>query len=115
LYYESFRTDDVITPERKLQVHNAWVQYSEDKAGVQVDYSGLKPFDITLGGGVTVRRDSGATLISFGPKQPPRQNLLLSSSSRSKRNSKGRSRRAFWLLTDCRELSACQSYKPMCL
>jgi hypothetical protein len=57
LYYESFRTDDVITPEAKLQVHNAWVQYSEDKAGVQVDYSGLKPFDIILGGGVTVRRD----------------------------------------------------------
>jgi hypothetical protein len=57
LFYESFRTDDVITPERKLQVHNAWVQYSEDKAGVQATYSGLKPFDISLGGGVTVRRD----------------------------------------------------------
>src|SRR6266550_3371377 len=57
LFYESFRTDDVITPERKLQVHNAWVQYSEDRAGVQVKYSGLKPFDISLGGGVTVRRD----------------------------------------------------------
>ncbi len=57
LFYESFRTDDVITPERKLQVHNAVVQYSEDKAGVQVTYSGLKPFDIALGGGVTVRRD----------------------------------------------------------
>src|SRR5213075_1154778 len=57
LVYESFRTDDVITPERKLQVHNAWVQYSEDRAGVQVKYSGLKPFEIKLGGGVTVRRD----------------------------------------------------------
>jgi hypothetical protein len=57
LYYASFRTEDVITPERKLQVHDAWVQYSEDKAGVQVAYSGLKPFEITLGGGVTVRRD----------------------------------------------------------
>src|SRR6266496_2223802 len=57
LFYESFRTDDVITPERKLQVHNAVVQYSEDKAGVQATYSGLKPFEITLGGGVTVRRD----------------------------------------------------------
>jgi hypothetical protein len=57
LFYESFRTDDVITPERKLQVHNAWVQYSEDRAGVQVKYSGLKAFEIKLGGGVTVRRD----------------------------------------------------------
>ncbi len=57
LVYESFRTDDVITPERKLQVHNAWVQYSEDRAGVQVKYSGLKPFEIKLGGGVTVRRE----------------------------------------------------------
>jgi len=57
LYYASFRTEDVITPERKLQVHDAWAQYSEDKAGVQATYSGLKPFDISLGGGVTVRRD----------------------------------------------------------
>jgi len=57
IYYESFRTEDVITPERKLQVHNAWVQYSEDRAGLQASYSGLKPFEITLGGGVTVRRD----------------------------------------------------------
>src|SRR5947208_1194987 len=57
LVYESFRTDDVITPERKLQVHNAWVQYSEDRAGVQVKYSGFKLFEIKLGGGVTVKRD----------------------------------------------------------
>jgi hypothetical protein len=57
LFYESFRTDDVITPERKLQVHNAWVQYSEDRAGVQVKYSGFNPLEIKLGGGVTVRRD----------------------------------------------------------
>ena len=57
LYYASFRTEDVITPERKLQVHDAWVQYSEDKAGVQATYSGLKPFDISLGGGCTIRRD----------------------------------------------------------
>src|SRR6266487_2359418 len=41
LFYESYRTEDVITPERKLQVHDAWVQYSEDRAGVQATYSGL--------------------------------------------------------------------------
>src|SRR5436309_1574322 len=57
LYFESFRTDDVITPEKKLQLHNAVVQYSEDRAGVQAKYSGFKPFEITVGGGVTVRRD----------------------------------------------------------
>jgi hypothetical protein len=57
LFYESFRTEDVITPEKKLQVHNAWVQYSEDRAGVQVSYSGFKPFEIQLGGGCTIRRD----------------------------------------------------------
>src|SRR5213080_2851431 len=57
LFYESYRTEDVITPERKMQVHNAWVQYSEDRAGLQVSYSGFKPFEITAGGGVTVRRD----------------------------------------------------------
>src|SRR6266404_1078845 len=57
LFYESFRTDDVITPERKLQVHNAWVQYSEDRVGVLAKYSGFKPFNIKLGGGYTVKRD----------------------------------------------------------
>jgi hypothetical protein len=57
LFFESYRTDDVITPVRKLQVHNAVVQYSEDRAGLQATYSGFKPFEITLGGGVTVRRD----------------------------------------------------------
>ena len=55
LFYESYRTDDVITPERKLQVHNAVVQYSEDRAGVQVGYSGFKPFKIIAGAGITIR------------------------------------------------------------
>ncbi len=56
LFYESFRTDDVITPERKLQVHNAWVQYNEDRVGILAKYSGFKPFEIKLGGGCTVER-----------------------------------------------------------
>src|SRR5215472_8407223 len=46
LFYESYRTDDVITAEHKLQVHNAIVQYSEERAGAMVTYSHLKPFDI---------------------------------------------------------------------
>src|SRR5881628_343515 len=57
LFYESFRTDDVITPARKLQVHNAVVQYSEDRAGLQATYSHFKPLDITLDVGCTFRRD----------------------------------------------------------
>ena len=57
LFYESYRTDDVITPERKLQVHDAWVQYNEDRVGAQATYSGFKPFEIHAGAGCTVRRD----------------------------------------------------------
>jgi hypothetical protein len=53
----SFRTDDVLTTERKLQLHNAIVQYQEDRAGAQVAYSGFKPFKIVVGAGVTVRRE----------------------------------------------------------
>ena len=57
LNYTSFRTDDVLTTERKLQLHNAVVQYSEDRAGGQVAYSGLKPLKLIVGGGVTVERN----------------------------------------------------------
>jgi hypothetical protein len=53
----SFRTDDVLTTERKLQLHNAIVQYQEDRAGAQVAYSGFKPFKIIAGAGITIRRD----------------------------------------------------------
>jgi hypothetical protein len=53
----SFRTDDVLTTERKLQLHNAIVQYQEDRAGAQVAYSGFKPFKIIAGAGVTIRRE----------------------------------------------------------
>src|SRR3989475_4618133 len=57
LFFESYRTDDVITPARKLQVHNAVVQYSEERVGLQTTYSHFKPFDLTLDGGYTFRRD----------------------------------------------------------
>jgi len=57
LNYTSFRTDDVLTTERKLQLHNAVVQYSEDRAGVQIAYSGLKPLKLIVGAGGTVERD----------------------------------------------------------
>lgn len=57
LAFDSFRTDEVITPLKKLQEHDAWVQYNEDRAGVEISYSGFKPFKIKAAGGYTFVRD----------------------------------------------------------
>jgi hypothetical protein len=58
LNFTGFRTDDVVSPtEHKLSLHNAAVQYSEDRAGVQAAYSGFKPLRIIAGAGVTIERD----------------------------------------------------------
>jgi Domain of unknown function (DUF6268) len=57
LNFLSARTDDVLTTEKKLQLRNALVQYSEYRAGLQVRYTGLKPFSIVLGAGATIRRN----------------------------------------------------------
>jgi len=57
LNYLSARTDDVITTERKLQVHDAVVQYSEYRAGAQIAYSGIKHLNLIAGAGATVERD----------------------------------------------------------
>jgi len=51
------RTGEVHTTERKLQLDNALVQYSEYRAGLQVGYSGFKPFKIIAAGGCTIRRN----------------------------------------------------------
>jgi hypothetical protein len=51
------RTDEVHTTEQKLQLDNAVVQYSEYRAGLQVGYSGFKPFKIIAGAGVTIQRN----------------------------------------------------------
>jgi hypothetical protein len=56
LVYESFRTDDVLTPDPKFKLHNAVVQYSEYLAGLQATYSGFKPFDIKAGAGYDFER-----------------------------------------------------------
>ena len=57
LNYTGFRTDDVVShTEQKLDLHNAVLQYSEDRAGVQVGYSGFKPLKISAGAGVTTDR-----------------------------------------------------------
>ena len=57
LVYESFRTDDVFTPLHKLREHNAIVQYNEDRAGLQVRYSGIKHLKITAAAGYTFLRE----------------------------------------------------------
>ena len=57
LNFTSFRTDDVLTSEQKLQLHNAIVQYSEDRAGVQIAYTGINHVKLIGGAGVTVERD----------------------------------------------------------
>jgi hypothetical protein len=57
LNYLNVRTDDVVTTERKLQVHNAVLQYSEYRAGVQFAYSGLKYLKLIAGAGATIERD----------------------------------------------------------
>jgi hypothetical protein len=57
LNFDEFRTDDVITPLAKLREHNAIVQYSEERAGLQVRYSGFKPFNLIAGAGCTFRRN----------------------------------------------------------
>lgn len=58
LNYTGFRSDDVVShTEQKLDLHNAVVQYSEDRAGVQACYSGIKHFKLIAGAGVTVERN----------------------------------------------------------
>ena len=58
LNFTSFRTDDVVShTQHKLDLHNAIVQYSEDRAGVQVGYSGIKHLKLIAGAGVTVERN----------------------------------------------------------
>jgi hypothetical protein len=82
LYFESFRTDEVITPLRKLQVDNAWVQYSEEKVGAQVKFSGFKPFNIIAGAGYTFRRDFDFFRVGVREKLDPAPYLRLSVEAR---------------------------------
>jgi Domain of unknown function (DUF6268) len=57
LFYQSYRTDNVTTREKKLQLHNAVVQYNEDRAGVEMRFTGFKPFKLIAGAGYTVTRE----------------------------------------------------------
>lgn len=57
LNFTGFRTDDVVShTEHKLDLHNAVLQYSEDRAGVQVGYTGIKHLKLIAGAGVTIER-----------------------------------------------------------
>jgi hypothetical protein len=66
-----FRTDDVVTPLRKLQEHNAILQYSEVRAGLQASYSGFKPFKVVAGVGCTIWRDFDFFRVSVREKTDP--------------------------------------------
>lgn len=57
IQYESFRTDDLAILHGAVALHDAVLQYSEDRVGVQARYSGLKPFQVVAGAGYTFRRE----------------------------------------------------------
>jgi hypothetical protein len=57
LFFESYRTDDVFTTQKKIQLQNAVVQYNEDRVGLQAKFSGIKPFRIIAGAGYTFFRE----------------------------------------------------------
>ena len=82
LVYESFRTDDVFTPLHKLREHNAVVQYSEDRVGLQVSYSGIKPFKITAAAGCTVLRDFDFFRVGVSEKTDPAPYFQLSAEAK---------------------------------
>ena len=56
-YFESFRTDDVFTTEKKIQLHDAVVQYNEDRVGLEARFRGIKHFNIVAGAGYTIFRE----------------------------------------------------------
>jgi len=58
LNYMGVRTDDVVShTEHKLDLHNAVLQYSEYRAGLQVGYTGIKHLKLIAGAGCTLERD----------------------------------------------------------
>jgi hypothetical protein len=82
LAYESFRTDDVFTPLHKLRLHNAVVQYNEDRVGVQVSYSGIKHLKITAAAGCTVLRDFDFFRAGVSEKTDPAPYVQLSAEAK---------------------------------
>jgi hypothetical protein len=65
------RTDQVHTTERKLRVDDALVQYSEYRAGLQIGFSGLKPFKIIAGAGATIQRNFDFFRVNQSKKTDP--------------------------------------------
>ncbi len=57
IVYDSYRTDDLFIPARGVTLHNAVLQYNEDRVGVQARYDGFKPFQIAVGAGYTIIRE----------------------------------------------------------
>jgi len=82
LVYESFRTDDVFTPLHKLREHNAVVQYSEDRVGLQVSYSGFNPVKITAAAVCTVLRDFDFFRVGVAERTDPAPYFQLSAEAK---------------------------------
>src|SRR5438067_6893693 len=82
LVYESFRTDDVLTPLHKLREHNAVVQYNEDRIGVQASYSGIKPFKITAAAGCTFLREFDFFRVGVAERTDPAPYFQLSAEAK---------------------------------
>jgi hypothetical protein len=83
LNFTSFRTDDVVShTEQKLDLHNAIVQYSEDRAGVQIGYTGLKHVKLIAGGGVTVERNFDFFRANQSKKMDPAPYIRLSAEAK---------------------------------
>src|SRR6184192_1525490 len=78
LFYESFRTDDVITPRGSCKC----ITHGFNTARIVPEYRWPILASSLLRSRSAAAARSGATLISFGPKQAPKQDLRLSSSSR---------------------------------
>ena len=94
LAYESFRTDEVFTPLHKLREHNAVVQYNENRAGLQVSYSGIKHLKITAAAGCTIVRDFDFFRVGVSERTDPAPYVQLSAelNSRGRQGSKSGSR-----------------------
>jgi hypothetical protein len=76
------RTDQVHTTERKLQLDNAVVQYSEYRAGLQVGYSGFKPFKIIAGAGATIQRNFDFFRVNQSKRTDPAPYLRIAAEAR---------------------------------
>jgi len=83
LNFTGFRTDDVVShTEHKLNLHDAVVQYSEDRAGVEVRYTGLKHLKFIAGAGVTIERNFNFIRVSQEKRTEPAPYLRIAAEAK---------------------------------